>query len=178
MCCPGKQGPFRSCGCRPAESGGGPRLDKAVDIHKGAALRYVGIGDRLFGREDRAHTGVPTLEDRRPLVLRAAGDGGGHRLLVRRPPVPVPLRSHRFGIQSESVEQFGIELGLDGGHAQVTAVGRAIDTVEVGGAVEKLALSVPTVRGRLPAMNGAMTRAEPSTMAASITWPVPLARAS
>ncbi len=101
-------------------------------------------------RQDRAHAGVRACETPGPLVPCAGAERLGEPRPRGGPGRLVHLRvcTHVVG-QAQAFQKLAVELGLDGAHGDVAAVGRLVAAVERRSAVQHVVVPgvVPGARG-------------------------------
>ena len=129
-------------------------LRHAIQFDERIARAVVRMPRRLIHRQHRREAGVAALQQATPFIARAGAEAFSEACLRFRPPRAIHLRRHRRGVDLEQAQQFGVELGLDRGHRDITPVSAFVDLVEVGARVGHVA-AAPAIHpsGRLGAVD-------------------------
>src|SRR5579875_1770485 len=126
----------RLVGDRAGKPRGRPRLQPAVGLVEGVALGDMRLGLHLAERQHRCHAGIGIGEHFGPVVAVLRGEHLGEPGPQLGPAGAVVLAGQVGGVQAEALEQFGVELRLDGADRDIAAVGAFVGVVVRGAGVQ------------------------------------------
>ncbi len=172
---PGTPGGFGADGHAAREPRRGRRVQVAVLAVEGVALGDVRFGLDLGERQHRRDAGVGAGEHRGPVVAVVGGERLGEPRPQFGPAAHVVLVGQVGRVEAEPCQQLGVELRLDRTRPRRSGRRRSRRCRSTGAPVSSMltprsSLHMPMPRNAHIICDSTL---EPSTIAASTTWPLP-----